>query len=199
MQLENIDVSVATRDVENLSKRRQTILYLANKEKLLGLIAVSDPVKPDAKLTVKQLQKLGIKTVLMSGDSKATVEAISKQLGITEFYAEMNPEAKVAKLMDIQEQGEKVAMVGDGINDAPALAQADLGIAIGAGTDIAIESSDITLLRDSLVAIVRIQILLSQPESAHNRKIYQVRVVYIAPCLQSQYFLKSQDLTFSRI
>ena len=125
-------------------------MFLAAEGKLLGIIAVSDPIKKDSVAAIKQLHDLGMRVVMLTGDSQRTAEAVAKQVGVDEVVAEVLPQDKTAKVISLQEQGEQVAMVGDGINDAPALAQANVGFAIGSGTDVAIESADITLMRGSL-------------------------------------------------
>ena len=118
-------------------------------------IHVSDPIKPSAKAAVEDLQKQGIEVVMMTGDARATAEAVARELGISQVFAEVMPEDKAAKVKEIQSRGKIVAMAGDGVNDAPALAQADVGIAFASGTDVAIESADITLLKPDLNGILK--------------------------------------------
>src|SRR5262249_49284858 len=118
------------------------------------IIIVSDPIKPDSKEATKHLHKLNIKVAMVTGDRKKAADAVAKEIGIDEVFADLLPEQKLSVIKQMQTQGEILAMVGDGINDAPALAQADVGIAIGAGTDVAIESADITLIRNSLHGVV---------------------------------------------
>ena len=129
-------------------------MYLALAGKLQGLIAVSDPIKKDSADAIARLHALGIKVVMLTGDSQGTANAVAQQVGVDEVIAEVLPQDKAAKVLSLQNQNEQVAMVGDGINDAPALAQANVGFAIGSGTDVAIESADITLMRDSLHGVV---------------------------------------------
>lgn len=131
----------------------QTALFLAVNKQIIGLIEVSDPIKPQARAAVARLRQLGLKVALITGDQTTTATAVAKLIGIYDIYAEVLPVDKARIVTQLQAQGEIVAMVGDGINDAPALAQADLGLAIGSGTDIAIASADITLLGDSLNAV----------------------------------------------
>jgi len=133
-----------------LAQEAKTPMYLAIDNKLVGIIAVSDPIKEDSILAIKRLQKSGLRMVMLTGDNRATAEAVAKKVGIAEFYAEVLPDDKTNKVAELQAQGEIVGMVGDGINDAPALALANVGFAIGTGTDVAIESADITLMRGSL-------------------------------------------------
>jgi len=116
----------------------------------MALIAVADPLKDDSVQAIKRLQNEGIHLVMLTGDNKATAHAVAKKVGIDDFIAEVLPEDKVNEVTKRQQQGEIVGMTGDGINDAPALAKADVGFAIGTGTDVAIESADITLMRGSL-------------------------------------------------
>lgn len=132
----------------------KTPLYFANNKHMLGVIAVADVVKPTSAEAISQLKDMNIDVVMLTGDHKKTAQAIQKQLGIDRVVAEVLPQDKEREIRALQENGHKVAMVGDGINDAPALARADVGIAIGAGTDIAIESADIVLMKNSLLDVV---------------------------------------------
>ena len=125
-------------------------MYFVIDGSLAAVIAVADPIKEDSISAIKRLQQNGIRVVMLTGDNRATAEAVAKKVGITEFFAEVLPEDKAKKVAELQKQNETVGMTGDGINDAPALALADVGFAIGTGTDVAIESADITLMRGSL-------------------------------------------------
>jgi len=136
-----------------LSASGHTPMLLAVDGKLAGIIAVTDPVKPDSVKAIKNMHKLGLKVIMLTGDNLVTANAVARQVGIDEVMAEVLPQDKHEKIADLQKKGEVVAMVGDGINDAPALARADVGFAIGSGTDIAIESADITLMRGSLYGV----------------------------------------------
>ncbi|QQS33790.1 MAG: heavy metal translocating P-type ATPase [Acidobacteriota bacterium] len=133
----------------------QSILYASIDGKFAGLIGVSDAIKPSAKTAIDALHKQGIEVVMMSGDNQATADAVAKELGIDHVVAEVMPQEKAAKVKELQQQGTRVAMAGDGVNDAPALAQADVGIAFASGTDVAIESADITLLKPDLDGILK--------------------------------------------
>ncbi len=143
--------------LEQIAAEGKTPLLVAADGRLLGSIAVADTVKPGASVAINQLRKLGIHAVMLTGDNKRTAEAVRAELGIEEAVAEVLPQDKEKKIRELQAAGRKVAMVGDGINDAPALAAADVGMAIGAGTDVALESADIVLmksdLRDAVTAV----------------------------------------------
>ena len=138
----------------NLSENAKTTLFLAKNGQSIAIIAISDPIKEDSAEAVRQLHDLGLEVVMLTGDNLHTAKAIAKQAGIKQFVAGVSPQEKLEQIQQLQAQGKRVAMVGDGINDAAALAQADVGIAIGGGTDIAIESADISLMGGSLKAIV---------------------------------------------
>ena len=153
MTAENIDLGEFSEIAAELAHDGKTPLYFAEDDKLLGIIAVADTVKPTSAEAIAKLQKMKIKVIMLTGDNKITAEAIHRQVGMDEVLAELLPEDKERTIRRLQEQGHKVAMVGDGINDAPALARADVGIAIGAGTDIAIESADIVLMKSDLLDV----------------------------------------------
>jgi Cu+-exporting ATPase len=133
----------------------QTVMFITINGELAGLIGVADAIKPSAKRAIDELHRQNVQVVMMTGDNRATAEAVAKQLGIDQVFAEVMPEDKAAKVKELQAYGKIVAMAGDGVNDAPALAQADVGIAFASGTDVAIESADITLLRPDLSGILK--------------------------------------------
>ncbi|WP_083232558.1 heavy metal translocating P-type ATPase [Endozoicomonas atrinae] len=135
---------------EQLAEQGQTPMFMAIDHQLAGIISVSDPIRSDSQAAIKRLHKLGIKVVMLTGDNRLTAQAIARQAGINEFHAEVLPEDKAGHVKQLQQDGHKVGMAGDGINDAPALAQSDVGFAIGTGTDVAIESADVTLMGASL-------------------------------------------------
>ncbi len=146
----NVALNEFVAQAQQLADEAKTPMYLAIDNKLAAIIAVSDPIKKDSVEAIKRLQANGIRVVMLTGDNKATAHAVAKKVGITEVFAEVLPEEKSKKVAELQAQGEIVGMTGDGINDAPALALANVGFAIGTGTDVAIESADITLMRGSL-------------------------------------------------
>ena len=139
--------------LEKLSALGQSPMLLAVNDKIVGIIGVSDPIKKDSALAVQRFKDLGLRIIMVTGDNQITAHAIAKQAGISEVCAQVLPQDKAAVILELQQQGEIVGMVGDGINDAPALAQANVGIAIGTGTDVAIESADIVILQGSLLKI----------------------------------------------
>jgi Cu+-exporting ATPase len=141
-----INLDAATSIIEATARDGRTPVLVARSGSLVGLITVSDPVKAEAAAAVRELKALGIVVWLVTGDTRAVADAVARQVGIGQLIAEVLPAEKAARVRDLQAQGRRVAMVGDGINDAPALAQADLGVAIGTGTDVAIEASDVTLV-----------------------------------------------------
>ncbi|MDD5798997.1 MAG: heavy metal translocating P-type ATPase [Clostridiaceae bacterium] len=142
-----------------LSEEGRTVLYIAADQKLLGMIAVADPVKKTSAEAIREMEQMGLDVVMLTGDHEKTARAIQKQLGISRVIAQVLPQDKEKEVRRLQEEGHKVAMVGDGINDAPALARADVGIAIGAGTDVAIESADIVLMKSDLLdAVTAVQL-----------------------------------------
>ena len=144
---------------EELAQAGKTPLYFAEGGRLLGVVAVADTPKPTSAAAVQAFQDMGIDVVMLTGDNKRTAEAVGRQLGVTRVVAEVLPQDKEKTVAELQAQGQRVAMVGDGINDAPALARADVGIAIGAGTDVAIESADVVLMKSDLLdAVTAVQL-----------------------------------------
>ncbi|MEP1472299.1 MAG: heavy metal translocating P-type ATPase [Halieaceae bacterium] len=146
----HINTDVAREAAQALAKDAKTPIYVALNGTLQAIIAVSDPIKSDSVQAIKRLQAEGLRVVMLTGDNPITARAVASRVGITEFHAEVLPEEKADKIRSLQAQGEVVGMTGDGINDAPALALANVGFAIGTGTDVAIESADVTLIRGSL-------------------------------------------------
>jgi Cu2+-exporting ATPase len=147
----------------------QSVVYLANEKGILALFAIADVIRDESREAVRHLHDMGLKVAMLTGDSEAVAQAVSHELGIDTYFAQVLPEHKADKIRELQQDGSKVAMVGDGVNDAPALVTADVGIAIGAGTDVAIESAGIILVRSDPMDIVKI-IRLSR---ATHRKMIQ--------------------------
>ncbi len=150
LEAKGVDVTRLAATAERLEGEGKTAMLVAAGGRLLGVIAVADTAKPTSKEAVAALRRLGLDVVLLTGDNRRTAEAIARQVGIERVVAQVLPDQKVAEVRRLQAEGKQVAMVGDGINDAPALAQADLGIAIGTGTDVAMEASDLTLVSGDL-------------------------------------------------
>ncbi len=150
MRDHNIDLGDLPAQAAALANEAQTPMYLAVDGQAAGIVAIADPIKPDSKPAIQRLHAIGLKVVMVTGDNRATADAVARQLEIDEVFAEVLPQDKAEKVALLQSRGEIVGMVGDGINDAPALARADVGYAIGTGTDVAIESADVTLMRGSL-------------------------------------------------
>jgi len=150
MENRKINVEISQKDYDILSNEGKTPMYISIDNELAGLVAVADVIKETSKEAIEKLKKMGIKTIMLTGDNEKTAKFISKQVGIDDVISEVLPYQKSQKVKELQEKDEFVAMVGDGINDSPALAQANVGIAIGNGTDVAIESADIVLIRNDL-------------------------------------------------
>lgn len=153
MDERNISLEKLEEKSHKLADEGKTPMYVAIENALAGIIAVADTVKENSKRAIENLHKMGIEVAMITGDNRRTAEAIAKQVGIDRILAEVLPEDKANEVKKLQGEGKKVAMVGDGINDAPALAQADIGIAIGSGTDVAMESADIVLMRSDLMDV----------------------------------------------
>jgi len=141
-------------ELSRLESEAKTAMILTESGQPIGVIAVADTLKEDSIQAIRELEEMGLETAMITGDNQRTAEAIAKQVGITRVLAEVLPDGKVDAVKELQEKVGLVAMVGDGINDAPALTQANVGIAIGTGTDIAIEASDVTLVSGNLSAVV---------------------------------------------
>ena len=159
MNENHIDLGSHSKTADRFAAEGKTPLYFAKNKELIGVIAVADVVKPTSQKAINQFKKMDIDVVMLTGDNKITAKAIQKQLNIDHVVADVLPQDKEREIRQIQEKGKKVAMIGDGINDAPALARADVGMAIGAGTDVAIESADIVLMKSDLLdAVTAVQL-----------------------------------------
>src|SRR3990170_2580789 len=155
MKDRKVDIAPLQKDIERLLSEGKTIMILAVEGKIAGVAAAQDPIKENAKKAVSRMRDLGLEIAMITGDNQKTGEAIGKQLGIERIFAEVLPEDKAKYVKKLQDEGKFVAMVGDGVNDAPALAQADIGIAIGAGTDVAIETAKVVLMKSDPTDVLR--------------------------------------------
>ena len=154
MEEEKIDLKDYERKAEKLAGEGKTSMYFANESEVIGIISVKDLPKESSKDAIALLKAMGKKIIMLTGDNKKTAEAIAREIGVDETFAGLLPDEKNKKIDDLQKSGDKVLMIGDGINDAPSLAKADIGMAIGHGTDVAIESSDVVLMRSDLLDVV---------------------------------------------
>lgn len=153
MTSSQIEMHAFETEANRLAEEGKTPMYIATESELLGIIAVADTIKASSKSAIEKLQRIGLEVVMLTGDNERTAKAIAKQIGVTNVISDVLPEDKANQVKKLQGTGKVVAMVGDGINDAPALAQADVGIAIGSGTDVAMESADIVLMRSDLMDV----------------------------------------------
>ncbi len=169
LQQAGIDAGPLQQRAEQLRKQGQTVMFVGRDRDLIGLLGVEDPVKPTTAAALAALREAGLRVVMLTGDARSTAEAVAQRLGITDVVAEVLPEGKADEVRRLQRAGRCVAMAGDGINDAPALAQAEVGIAMGTGTDVAMESAGVTLVKGDLVGIVRAR-RLSQATMANIRQ-----------------------------
>jgi len=150
-----VDISILTEQAEKMRKDGQTVMFVSTEGKSAGLLAVADPIKETTPNAIKKLHDEGMRVVMLTGDNRATAEAVASRLGIDKVIAEVLPDEKATEVRRLQDEGKMVAMAGDGINDAPALAQAQVGIAMGTGTDVAMESAGVTLVKGDLTGIIR--------------------------------------------
>lgn len=155
MKDRNIETPLIQTEIDKLLDQGKTLMAIAIDGKIAGVVAVADPIKSSAKKSIEKMKELGLEVAMITGDNKKTAEAIGKELGISRIFSEVLPEEKSNYVKKLQDEGKFVAMVGDGVNDAPALAQADIGIAIGAGTDVAIETANIVLMKSDPADILR--------------------------------------------
>jgi Cu+-exporting ATPase len=150
-----VDPGDLAKTAESLRGDGQTVMFVAIDGKVAGLVGVADPIKETTPAAIRELHAEGLRLVMVTGDSRTTAEAVARKLGLDEVMAEVLPDQKAATVKKLQTEGRTVAMAGDGINDAPALAQAQVGIAMGTGTDVAMESAGVTLVKGDLGGIVR--------------------------------------------
>ena len=151
----SVDVASLVQAADDLRREGATAIFVGVDGRSAGIIAIADPIKPSTPVALSELKEEGIRVVMLTGDDRTTAEAVARRLGIAEVEAEVLPEQKSAVVERFEREGRVVAMAGDGVNDAPALAAADVGIAMGTGTDVAIESAGVTLLKGDLTGIVR--------------------------------------------
>ena len=154
MDREGITLNGLGAQAAEMASAGRTVIHVAVDGEAVGLIAIADAIRPSARATIRRLKELDIEAVMLTGDNSATASQVAEELGIKTVLAEVLPGDKAAKVKDLQAEGKKVGMVGDGINDAPALAQADVGFAIGAGTDVAVETADVVLMKSNPADVV---------------------------------------------
>src|SRR5262249_16701782 len=155
MEREGIETGELSERAQELAAQGKTAMYVAADGRIAGVVAVADTIRESARQAVHALHEFGVQTVMLTGDNRRTAEAVARQLGMDTVIAEVRPEDKARKVSELQAAGRKIAMVGDGVNDAPALAQADVGVAIGAGTDVAVETADVVLVKNDPADVSR--------------------------------------------
>jgi Cu+-exporting ATPase len=179
MTQDGIDVAPLANTAESLRAEGASVVYLARDRALAGLVAVADPIKANTPEALQALREAGLRLVMATGDGLTTAQAVGKRLGIDEIHGEVKPADKLALVDELQRKGRIVAMAGDGINDAPALAKADVGIAMGTGTDVAMNSAQVTLVKGDLRGIIRAR-NLSQATIANMKQNLAFAFVYNA-------------------
>jgi len=172
MDFLRLDTTKIVESHEKLSAQGKTVVYVSTDKEIKGLIALSDIIRKESYDSVKVLKKLGVKVAMLTGDNKITAKYVADELGLDTYFAEVLPQDKASKVKELQQNGGKVAMVGDGVNDAPALTQADIGIAIGAGTDVAVESAEIVLVRNDPRDIVKLIKLSTRTMSKMKQNLF---------------------------
>ncbi|MEX1063518.1 MAG: HAD-IC family P-type ATPase, partial [Balneolaceae bacterium] len=150
------DLKYPTKPVEELSSQGKTVVFVVIDDEPAGAIALGDLIREESRRAIEKLHQMNIDCIMLTGDNRQTAEYVAKELGIDQVFAEVRPDEKAAKVKEVQNQGKLTAMTGDGVNDAPALAQADVGIAIGAGSDVAVETGDVVLVRDNPEDVVNL-------------------------------------------
>ncbi|MHB1220446.1 MAG: heavy metal translocating P-type ATPase [Gammaproteobacteria bacterium] len=185
LEQQHIELGDLKQQADQFAASGQTPIFVAIGQDVIGILTIADPIKPDSKSAIQRLQTMGLKVIMMTGDHQITARAIASEVGIKDVMAEVLPTDKAGKIIELQTKGETVGMVGDGINDAPALAQAEVGFAIGTGTDIAIESAGITLMRGSLqgvadAIIISQQTIRNMKQNLFGAFIYNIMGIPIA-------------------
>ncbi|NNM14395.1 MAG: HAD-IC family P-type ATPase, partial [Gammaproteobacteria bacterium] len=155
MQGAGADIASMQTQAEAYRATGQTVMYVAINAQAAGMIGVADPIKPTSKDAIEQLHRAGLTVVMLTGDNQTTANAVAKQIGIDQVQADVSPQDKHRIVSELQSRGQRVAMAGDGINDAPALAQADVGVAMGTGTDVAMESAGVTLVKGDILGVAK--------------------------------------------
>ncbi|MGH9370700.1 MAG: HAD-IC family P-type ATPase, partial [Vicinamibacterales bacterium] len=207
----SVDAGTSRSEADELRRNGQTVVFVAVDGRAAGLVGVADPIKETAREAIRALHADGIRVVMLTGDNRTTAEAVARSVGIDRVEADVLPDRKAAVVKELQQKGQRVAMAGDGINDAPALAQADVGIAMGTGTDVAMESAGVTLVKGDLRGIVRAR-RLSRATMGNIRQnlffafIYNVAGVPIAAGILYPWFglllspmIASAAMTFSSV
>ena len=179
MAAQNVTLGALDESASNLAALGKTAMFVSNDSQLLGVVAVADTIRPSAKQAVQLLHEAKVQTVMLTGDNHKTAAAVAAQLGIDEVIADVLPEDKARKVQELQAKGRKVAMVGDGVNDAPALAQADVGIAIGAGTDVAVETADVVLVKNDPSSVPRAIVLAQKVEGKIKQNLFWAAIYNI--------------------
>jgi len=179
MESQNIALGEMESKAGELAAQAKTAMYIAAEGKLLGVVSVADTIRDSARQAVRMLHAAGVQTVMLTGDNAKTAEAVAKQLGMDEVIADVLPEDKARKVQELQAKGRKVAMVGDGVNDAPALAQAEVGIAIGAGTDVAVETADVVLVKNNPADVPRAIELAQKVRSKIKQNLFWAAIYNI--------------------
>jgi len=171
--LEHLDVENVFEEFARKSgEKGRTVVYLVQDEEVTGAVALADKIRDESREAVEKLQDRGLEVAMLTGDSEDVAESVADELGIDTYFAEVLPEDKDSKIQELQEEGKEVAMVGDGVNDAPALTRADVGIAIGSGTDVAVESADVILVRNDPLAVVKLLNLSSLNYSKMKQNLF---------------------------
>jgi P-type E1-E2 ATPase len=173
------------KEIEEKQSKGETVMYVVMDNQLAGYISVADPIKQNSKSAIQELQKQGLRVIMLTGDNKNTAKGVAEELGLDGYEADYLPADKLNKVKELQQSGKVVAMAGDGINDAPALAQANVGIAMGTGTDAAIQSAGITLVKGDLLGIIRArklstEVMLNIKQNLFFAFIYNVVGIPIA-------------------